>query len=85
MLEFLPYHPGDKELTLFGWLSGIYRHTLVGDKNADLWDVGGASTVGAAPNTPLFSIEHLAPMDWATVTSKRDDNHLSFGIRVDLY
>ena len=83
---FLPYPPGDNELTLFGWFSGIYRHTLVvGNKSVDHSDIGGASTVGAAPTTPSSLIEHLAAMDWAKATARRDVNHLSFTARRRLY
>ena len=52
-------------------LWSIYRQTsnisctLVGYKILDHSDVVGASPVGAASNTSLFSTLHLASMDWA--------------------
>ena len=36
------------------------RRTLAGNKNADYWDVVGASPVGAAPTTSSCSTWHLA-------------------------
>ena len=39
------------------------RHTLVGNKFADHSDVVGASPVGTAPSTSLFSTLYLASMD----------------------
>ena len=48
-------------------------------------DVVGALPVGAAPTTSSFSTEHLASMDWAKTTARRDKNHLSFGIWCHLY
>ena len=43
-------------------------------------DVVGASPVGAAPTTSSYSTKHLASMDWATTTARRDDEHLPFWI-----
>ena len=47
-------------------------HTLVGNKIVDNSDVVGASPVGAAPTTSSFSTYHLASMDWAKATARRD-------------
>ena len=58
--------------------------TLV-SKNDDRSDVLGASQVGAAPATPSFSTQNMASMDWAKITAKRDEKHVSFGIWCDLY
>ena len=67
-------------------VSNIER-TLVGNKIVDHSDVVGALPVGAAPTTSSFSTEHLAStsLDWATVTTRRDEKHLSLGIRCVLY
>ena len=71
--------------------SDIYRQTsnisrtLVGKQIADHSYVFGASPVGAAPTTSLFSTEHLALMDWAKTTARRDANHLVFVIWCGLY
>ena len=54
--------------------------TWEGNKIVDQSDVVGASPVGAAPSTSLFSTSHLTSMDWANTTLRRDENHLSFGI-----
>ena len=62
--------------------------TLVGNEIVDNSDVVGASPVGAAaaaPTTSSFSTEHLASMDWAETTARRDKKHLSLGIWCDLY
>ena len=64
--------------------SNISR-TLVGNKIVDNSDVVGASPVGAAPTTSSFSTQHLASMDWAKTTARRDKKLLSFGIWCDLY
>ena len=64
--------------------SNISR-TLVGNEIVANSDVVGASPVGAAPTTSSFSTEHLASMDWAKVTTRRYQKHLSFGIWCDLY
>ena len=55
------------------------------NKIVDHSDVVKASAVGAAPTTSSFSTEHLASLDWATVTARRDEKHLSLGIRCVLY
>ena len=59
--------------------------TLTGNKLVDNSDVVGASPVGAAPTTSSFSTEHLASMDWAKTTARRDENLLSFGTLCVLY
>ena len=56
------------------------RHTLVGNKIVDHSDVVGASPVGAALITSSFSTYHLASMDWAKTTARRDEKHLCLGI-----
>ena len=61
------------------------RCTLLGCKIVDHSDVVGASPVGAAPTASSFSTEHLASMDWADKTARRDENHISFGIWCALY
>ena len=59
--------------------------TLVGNKIVDPSDVVGASPVGAAPITSSFSTSHLASLDWAKTTPRRDEKHLSLGIWCVLY
>ena len=58
---------------------------LVGNKLVDNSDAAGASPVGAAPTTSSFSIQHLALMDWAKTTARRDEKHLNFFIWCNLY
>ena len=55
------------------------RHTLVGNKIVDHSDVlvVGASPIVAAPTTSSFSTEHLASIDCAKTTARRDEKHLS--------
>ena len=60
-------------------------HTLVDKKIVGHSDVFGASPVGAAPATFSFSTRHLASMDWAETTARRDEKHLSVGIWGVLY
>ena len=55
------------------------RRTLVGNKIVDHFDVVGASPVVAAPTTSSFLTKHLASVDWAKTTARRDGNHLIFG------
>ena len=55
-------------------------HTLVGNKIVDHSDVVGASPAGAAPTASSFSTLHMALMDWAKATARRDEKHLSFGV-----
>ena len=69
----------------------IYRqtsdisHIFVGNKTVDHSNVVGASPVGAAPTTFSFSTQHLALMDWAKITARRDDKHIQFWIICVLY
>ena len=64
----------------------VYRQTsnirriFVGNKIVDHSNVVGASPVGSAPTTSSFSTYHLALMDWAKTTARRDKKHLSLGI-----
>ena len=58
---------------------------IVGDKIVDNSDVVGAAPVGAAPTTSSFSTWHLASIDWAKTTARRNEKQLSFGIWCDLY
>ena len=53
--------------------------TLVGNKGVDHSDVVGTSPVDTAPTTSSFSTQHLASMDWAKTTARRDKKHLSVG------
>ena len=53
---------------------------FVGNKIADLSDVVEASPVGAVPTTSSFSTQHLASMDWAKTTARRDEKQLSIEI-----
>ena len=55
------------------------KRTLVGNNIVDHSDVVGASPVGAAPTTSSFSTWHLASLDWATTTARRDKRHFKFG------
>ena len=50
------------------------RHTLVGNKIVDHWDVLGAAPIGAARTTSSFSTEHVASMDWAKITANETRN-----------
>ena len=61
------------------------RRALVGNKIVDHSDVVGASPVGAAPATSSFTTSHLASMDWAKTTARRDEKHLCLGIGCVLY
>ena len=55
------------------------RHTLVlGNKIDDHSDVVGASPVVAAPTTSSFSTEHLASIDCAKTTARRDEKHFKY-------
>ena len=60
-------------------------YTFVGNKIVAHPDVVGASPVGAALTTSSFSTQHLASMDWAKTTARRDEKHLDVGIRCVLY
>ena len=61
------------------------RRTLVGNNIVDHSDVVGASPVGAAPTTSSFSTWHVASMDWAKTTVRRDGKRLCLGIWCVLY
>ena len=61
------------------------RRTLVCNRIVDNSDVVGASPVGAAPTTSELSTKHLASVDWAQTTARRNDHHLSFDIWCVLY
>ena len=58
------------------------RCTL-GNKIDDHSDVVGASPVGAASTTSSFSDYHLASMDWAKTTARRET--FKFGVWCGLY
>ena len=59
--------------------------TLVCNKIVDHSDVVGASPVSAAPTTSSYLTEHLASLDRAKTTARRDEKHLRFEIWCDLY
>ena len=61
------------------------RRTLVGNKIFDHSDVVGALPVGAAPTSSSYLILHIASMDWAKTTARRDKKHFIFGIWCDSY
>ena len=61
------------------------RRTSVGNKIFDHLDLVGASPVGAAPTTSSFSTYHLASLDWAKITARRDEKQLSLVIWCALY
>ena len=46
------------------------RRPLVGNKRVDHSDIVGTSSVGAAPSTSYFPVQHLASMDWARKTRR---------------
>ena len=71
-------------LTYYRQVSNI-RRTLVGIEIVEHSDVIGASPVSAAPTTSSFSTQHLASMDWAKTTARRDEKQLSFGNWCVLY
>ena len=61
------------------------RRTLVSNKIVDHSDVVGASPVGAAPTTSSFSTEHVASVDLAKTSARRDEKRLCLGIGCALY
>ena len=61
------------------------RRTLLANKIVDHSDVVAASPVGAAPTTSSFTTKHLASLDWAKTTARRDKKQLSLGIWCVLY
>ena len=78
------YNSSNNIHNIYRQTSNISR-TLVGNKIVHHSDAFGASPVGAAPSTSSFSTKHLASMDWAKVTARRDEKQLSVGIRWGLY
>ena len=54
------------------------RRTFVCNKIVDHSDVVGASSVGAAPTTSSFATQHLASLDWAKTTARRDEKRETF-------
>ena len=56
------------------------RCILVCYEIVDHSDGVGASPVGAAPTTSSLLTEHLASVDWAKATARRDEKHLSVRI-----
>ena len=73
-----------KNVITYRKTSDISR-TVVGDKIVDNSDVVGTPPVGAAPTTSSFSTWHMASMDLADTTTRRDKKPLSLGIWYDLY
>ena len=73
------YEKWEKYLELPPNLKPNIIGTLVGYKIVD------HSPIGAAPNASSFSTYHLASVDWAKTTTRRDEKHLSFVIWCDLY
>ena len=67
-------HGLQKGFPIYRKVSNI-RRTLVGNKIVDHSDVVRASPVGAAPTTSSFSTKHLASMDWAKTTARRDQKN----------
>ena len=56
------------------------RRALVGIRIVGQSDVVEALPVGAAPTTSSFLSLHLASMEGAKTTARRDEKHLSLGI-----
>ena len=57
------------------------KRTFVGNKKVGHSDVIGTSTVSAAPTTSSFLTQHLASMDSAKSTARRDEKHVfKFGV-----
>ena len=54
----------------------IIRRTGVDNKCIDHSDVVEASPVGVAQTSSSFSTQHLASMNWAKTTAKRDDMNI---------
>ena len=61
------------------------------DRLTDGWGESGIppynfnTRIGVVPTTSLFSTLHLASTDCIKTTARRDERHLSFGIRSTLY
>ena len=78
----------ERYFTMWGWFHNCFcllcqtsniSRISVANKIVDHSDVVGASPVGAAPTTSSFSTYHLASMDWAKTTARRDENILVLG------
>ena len=54
------------------------RNTIEGNDLFDHSDVVGALPVSAAPTTSSCSTWHLASMDWAKTTARREENNFIF-------
>ena len=67
------------ELWTYRQTSDIKR-TLIANKIVDHSDVVGASPVGAVQTISSFSTWYLVLMNWAEITNRRHENHLSLGI-----
>ena len=76
------YNSSNNIHNIYRQTSNISR-TLVGNKIVHHSDAFGTSPVGAAPSASSFSTKHLASMDWAKGTARRDEK--SVGIRWVLY
>ena len=61
------------------------RRALVENEIIDHSDVVGASPVGAAPTTSSLWTQHMASMDWAKTTTRRNEKHFSLWIWYVLY
>ena len=59
--------------------------TLIYNKIVDHSDVVGAMLAGTASTTSPFATQHLASMDWAKTTARRDENQFNFGIWCNSY
>ena len=60
------------------------RCTLIGNTIVDHSGVVGAPLVIAVITTSSFSTEHLTSIDWTMTTARRDEKHVSVGIRCAL-
>ena len=60
-------------------MSNISRRSI-GNKIVYHSDIVGASPVGATTTIYSFSTKHLASIDWAKTSTRRDEKHLSVGI-----
>ena len=68
----------------YGQTTYISR-TLVGNRFVDHSSAAGASPVGAAPTASSFPTLHLASVDWAKTSVRRDEKHVSVGSWCDSY
>ena len=80
--DFFPAEAmGNRVLAITGYYqTSDIRYTLVGNNIVHHSDVVGASLFGAVPTTSSFSTEHVASVDSAKTTARRDDKYLSVGI-----